>query len=629
MAQGGAMSDVISRSSSAVAAEAWGTVPLSALAERIMVGIASAATHAYRAKGIPMFRNQNIKAGYLDDGDLLFIAPEYESAFKNKRLRAGDLLTMRTGYPGVTAIVPGWYEHAQSFTTLITRPKKDCIHSLFLCYYINSEFGKKFFEQSQIGGAQKNVNAGTLRGMPVPLPPRIEQKAIAATLSDVDALIAGLERLIAKKRDIKQAAMQQLLTGQTRLPGFRGQWEPRRLGHLGAFLKGSGVKRDQALSGELPCIRYGEIYTVHSDVVRSFHSRISPQVAATATRIQRGDLLFAGSGETKAEIGKCVAIASSVEAYAGGDVVILRLRAGDPSFFGYLLNTPAVARQKANLGQGDAVVHISASALSGIEVQVPTVDEQTAIAIVLSDMDADLSVLESRLAKTRAIKQGMMQELLTGRTRLVDSVEEAPVQKTEPAEARKANVHFMRSVLAAEIVDQLHNEPTFGHVKFEKMMFLAEHLCQVDTGSHYARKAAGPLDRQALHSIDSQLRKQAWFDVRKENGRYRYVPLEKRGGHQPYFNRYFATIRTQLSEILDTFRSWETERCEIVATLYAAWNDLLKEKGSVSDDMIVHEVLNNWHESKQRIPEERWLKALGWMREKGYVPGPVAESIAR
>lgn len=104
---------------------------------------------------------------------------------------------------------------------------------------------------------------------------------------------------------------------------------------------------------------------------------------------------------------------------------------------------------------------------------------------------------------------------------------------------------------------------------------------------------------------------------------------EGQTGHQPYFDRYFAPIRTQLSEILDTFRSWETERCEIVATLYAAWNDLLKEKGSVSDDLIVHEVLNNWHEAKQRIPEERWLKALGWMREKGYVPGPIAEPNAR
>ena len=104
-----------------------------------------------------------------------------------------------------------------------------------------------------------------------------------------------------------------------------------------------------------------------------------------------------------------------------GDSVILRLTEGDPAFFGYLLNTPAVARKKASLGQGDAVVHIRAAALGGIEVLVPPDgEEQTAVATVLSDMDAELADLSARLAKTRAIKQGMMQELLTGRTRLLD-----------------------------------------------------------------------------------------------------------------------------------------------------------------------------------------------------------------
>ena len=100
----------------------WDVKPLTSLAGKIMVGIASAATHAYRTKGVPMFRNQNIKAGYLDDGDLLYLDPEYEKTYKNKRLQGGDLLTARTGYPGTTCIVPSSYESAQSFTTLITRP---------------------------------------------------------------------------------------------------------------------------------------------------------------------------------------------------------------------------------------------------------------------------------------------------------------------------------------------------------------------------------------------------------------------------------------------------------------------------------------------------------------------------
>ena len=235
----------------------------------------------------------------------------------------------------------------------------------------------------------------------------------------MDALLDGLDRFIAKKRDLKQAAMQQLLTGQTRLPGFHGEWEVKRLGDVGTFLKGSGVKKDEAKSGGLPCIRYGEIYTHHDDYIRTFKSWISPDVAATATKLRQGDLLFSGSGETKEEIGKCVAFVNDYEAFAGGDIVILRVANADAMFMAYYCNTAPITAQKASMGQGDAVVHISAAALSRIEVTVPLIPEQTAIADVLSDMDAELAALEARRDKTRDLKQAMMQELLIGKTRLV------------------------------------------------------------------------------------------------------------------------------------------------------------------------------------------------------------------
>jgi len=235
----------------------------------------------------------------------------------------------------------------------------------------------------------------------------------------VDGLLTSLEALVAKRRAIKLAAMQQLLTGKTRLPGFKEKWKTRRLGGLGRFLKGSGVRRDDAYSGPLACVRYGEIYTTHHEYIREFHSWISREIAATATRLEYGDVLFAGSGETKEEIGKCVAFVSHVEAYAGGDIVILRGHGADPRFLGYALNLPSVNRQKASRGQGDAVVHISAGALAQITLALPKLNEQSAIADALTDMDSELAVLEARRDKTRALKRGMMQQLLTGRIRLV------------------------------------------------------------------------------------------------------------------------------------------------------------------------------------------------------------------
>ena len=275
------------------------------------------------------------------------------------------------------------------------------------------------YETLNSGTAQPKLNKQKCSAISVAVPPLPEQRAIATALSDADAFLAALDRIIAKQRDLKQAAMQQLLTGQTRLPGFEGEWERRRLGEIGAFFKSSGVKKDESQSGPIPCVRYGEIYTRHNDYIKEFHSFISTRVAATACLLKNGDLLFAGSGETKEEIGKCVAFVDDFEAYAGGDIVIFRPQGIDSLFLGYSLNTPSISRQKASRGQGDAVVHIGASALASITLTLPPLPEQTAIATVLSDMDAALAALEQWRDKTRALKQGMTQELLTGRTRLV------------------------------------------------------------------------------------------------------------------------------------------------------------------------------------------------------------------
>jgi len=225
--------------------------------------------------------------------------------------------------------------------------------------------------------------------------------------------------LIAKKRDLKQAAMQQLLTGKQRLPGFSGEWEVKRLGDVGTFSKGKGIKKDDVVSDGLPCIRYGEIYTRHNDYIKVFYSFIPRQVAKQSQRLRKGDLLFAGSGETAEEIGKCVAFLGDEEAYAGGDIVLFTPSDQDAMYLGYLMNHSSISDQKARMGQGDAIVHISAKSLAQLELRLPHLEEQTAIATVLSDMDAELAALDARREKTRALKQGMMHELLTGRIRLL------------------------------------------------------------------------------------------------------------------------------------------------------------------------------------------------------------------
>ena len=247
-----------------------------------------------------------------------------------------------------------------------------------------------------------------------------------------------------------------------------------------------------------------------------------------------------------------------------------------------------------------------------LPLRLPSLSEQSAIASVLSSIDEEISALEAKKVKYEQIKQGMMQQLLTGKIRLVETA-----VKTN---ATSANVHFRRSVLAAEIADRLCEEPTFGHVKMEKMLFLTERLCHIDIGSHYHRDAAGPYDNRALRSIDSQLKKQKWFEVRRTEKGNRYVPMQNRGKHKAYFDKYYSAVLPSFDKIIDTFKTQNTERCEIVATLYSAWEDLLHSNKPFTDADIVNEVLNNWHESKKRISQDRWLSAIQWMRENGFAP---------
>lgn len=196
-------------------------------------------------------------------------------------------------------------------------------------------------------------------------------------------------------------------------------WKETTLGTIGTFSKGRGISKSEAHSGKIPCVRYGEIYTAHNDYVKEYYSHIPDEVATTSRLLRKGELLFAGSGETKKEIGKCVAFIDDCEAYAGGDIIVLTPYNGNDSLFlGYYLNSRKVAEQKASRGQGDAIVHIGASSLAEIEIQLPPLPEQQAIAVALSDMDAYITALEKLIAKKSAIKQGAMQELLTGKRRL-------------------------------------------------------------------------------------------------------------------------------------------------------------------------------------------------------------------
>lgn len=403
----------------------------------------------------------------------------------------GDVLISAAGTLGRTVVFDGRPAYFQDSNIVWLKIDKSQLSNDYLAQYY-----KVIKWASSEGSTISRLYNGIICDTEILLPPLEEQAAIAEALSDVDSLIFSLQRLIEKKKAIKQGAMQELLTGKKRLPGFSGEWRTYKLGELGSFDKGCGISRAESNTGNFPAVRYGELYTKHTDYVRQYYSCISGDVAQTAKRVTFGDILFAASGETKEEIGVCAAIVDRRDIFAGGDIVVFTPTTEiNPIFLGTLLNMPFVQKQKSERGQGDAVVHIHADSLSEIIISMPEKNEQEAIATVIKDFNDEIEQLEKKLAKYQQIKQGMMQELLTGRIRLVDTDgKEQPktqvLQEKQPQPAH--NQHFDDAVMIAGIVNAFYSEKyPLGRKKVQKLLYLVRRKEQADI-SGFHKKAAGP-----------------------------------------------------------------------------------------------------------------------------------------
>lgn len=393
------------------------TLPLASITTWSSGGTPSRSNQAYWNGTIPWISAATLKGSRIIDSD------QY---LTEAGLRAGSKLAP----VGATLVlVRGMALHRETRIGLAQRPvsfnqdvkalvPKPGVLPEFLLFALQARSSEIRNLVSSAGSGTGVLNTQLLQRLPIWVPSEGTQRAVVQAMSDADDLIATLERLTAKKQAIKQGMMQQLLTGRTRLPGFTDEWRSTTLGEVGVFLKGRGVKRDDVRPAGVACIRYGELYTDFMNYTVKARSFVDCAVAAKALPIRSGDLLFAGSGETRAEIGVCVAYVGESAAVAGGDIIVLRGKCFNSIFLATLTNLPSVAYQKARAGQGDAVVHISSRALSAIAVELPTRAEQDAIADVLVDVDREIDTLQGRLAKARAIKTGMMQQLLTGRIRL-------------------------------------------------------------------------------------------------------------------------------------------------------------------------------------------------------------------
>ena len=380
--------------------------------------------------------NPNYKFNYIsleqvDSGRLLGYSEEVFQTAPSRAQRVlqnGDVL-MSTVRPNLMSHL---FFHNQVLNAVcstgfaVLRAKSELSVPYFLFSQLFSQHVNDQITKILAGSNYPAINSRDVKLIEIPCPPQIsEQRAIAEVLSDVDGLLNALEALIAKKRMIKQAVMQQLLTGKTRLSGFSGAWEKTKMGGIGSIYGGlSGKSKVDFEGGNARYVTFlGVLENVILNVRHTERVHVGP--GESQNSVMEGDLLFNASSETPGDLAIGAVMGEQLDnLYLNSFCFGFRVHDENkyvPLLLAYF-SRGSVGRSIMNaLAQGATRYNMSKSQFLALELSIPPCDEQHAIVSVLSDMDAEIAVLEQRRDKTDAIKQGMMQQLLTGRVRLSES----------------------------------------------------------------------------------------------------------------------------------------------------------------------------------------------------------------
>lgn len=471
----------------------------------------------------------------------------------------------------------------------------------FLYYLLQMQ--KQGFIRLCAGSTFLEIGKTQLASYEVCVPAQKEdQSAIAAALGDVDALLSALDALIAKQRDLKTAAMQQLLTGKTRLPGFGGEWGVKRLGEL------ASVDEDNLGATTSPdyAFKYVSLEDVDAGTLRGYSEQVFASSPSRARRkLRAGDVLVS---TVRPNLKSHLLFDKNENDWiCSTGFSVLRCIKGlaHPGFvFQHLFGNVINAQVNALLA-GSNYPAINGGDVRRLEIETPRIEEQAAIAEVLGDMDAQLAALEQQREKTALLKQGMMQELLTGRTRLVQPAMQGDSNVVElPAVAAKPQAHnwaINEAVVVSMLVKKFGNEQyPLGRKRCTKLAYLMHrHVEHVAEG--YRKKAAGPYNPDVKYRGPEGIAQKNGYIRQHKSGSYSgFIAAEKIGEAENYFLNWYGQ---DVLSWLEQFRKKTNDELELLATVDMAVEDL-RLLGAVATLEGVKFVIANHSEWQAKLERE-------------------------
>lgn len=555
----------------------------------------------WRRIGIPFFRAREIVV-LADKGKVdneLFIDQELYDLYKRQYgvPQAGDVLVTGVGTLGRLYVVqsnnaPFYFKDGN-----IIWFKNKGYNSVLLSYLYQTDSVISQITDNSGGstvGTYTIQNAINTKIITSNLP--AEQNAIAEALSDVDALIAALDKKISKKRLIKQGAMIRLLS----LGGRGKKWFNQRIKNIISIKKGEMLNSGQYIAGNIPVIAGGKSAAGYHNIA----NRPANTITISASGASAGYVAF-----------------HDFPIFATDCSTIEPNELYDIKYIFYLLSF--YQSELYALQTGGAQPHVHPNDIYDLKIYYNSdIETQQKITTILSDMDKELADLEARRDKYKLIKSGMMQKLLTGQIRLIKP--QAKVIPLAPQKPATREIPVDAHIVAGHIVYKSHQSRGWGRTKLQKSLHLIGYIMQLNLGNEYIRNTAGPDDQRMMNYIDQKFKQFRHVNIIKEklqDGRthYSYTPTALIQDVEIAYERYPQDVREQIDALLDKLNSMDLAGAEILSTLYAVWNNRIIKGEQITDDLLISDFYA-WSEHKAEFEEARVRKALDDIRIQNIIP---------
>lgn len=530
----------------------------------------------------------------LHDAEYISWQKYYESP--EIMVRTGDIVFAQRGTLGKSAFIKNDIGPATINPSLVLINKIKCDNE-YLSYWLQCDKIVEYICSINSQTSIPMITQNQIEHIPVVLPTiKEEQRAIAEVLSDIDRLVAALDKEISKKRLIKQGAMSKLLS----LSNRGKKWFNTKLGRVVNIRKGSMLTSEEFIVGNVPVIAGGKTPAGYHNVA----NRPANTITISASGASAGYVVL---HNTPIFASDCSTIAP------------------DPSYdIKYMYHLLVYYQTEIySLQTGGAQPHVHPSDLNEMQILYASdIKTQQAIATILTDMDKEIADLETKRDKYRLLKSGMMQKLLTGQIRLIR--QRAKVVPLVPELSAAREIPVDAHILAGHIVNRLWQSKGWGRTKLQKSLHLIGYCVQLNLGNEYIRNTAGPDDQLLMNYIDKKFKQYRHVNIKKERRsdgtiHYSYTPTPLIQELEMAYEQYPQNIREHIDVLLDKLSTMNLAGAEILSTLYAVWNNRIIKGEQITDNLLLADFYA-WSQHKADFEEIRVRNALDYMRKENIVP---------